>query len=691
MKIQKLFLAVLSSSVLCTSCMDNFLDTESPSIPSDENLFKSTALTEAALMGVFATMTDTYIYGQKLCVNWQGASDVEVGSGAFSTENYNSTLRDEGAGNFYDDNYNRNTRWDKLYYLAESATTIVDGIRRSPLMQSTSDKAAMRRYLGEALALKALGYFELIRYWGDVPYKEHASESGLGNVYIGKVDRDIVYNYIIEDLKEAIEYLPWMGEESYTVERMNKGFAKGLLAKVALFAGGWSVRDGNQFPDLDVEHHPTIPEMNGYFVGRPKNWKDYYELAAKQCAEILGATDNPHELDPSYENIWSTVNHLEYNKYNENLFEVAFGEGQNGDVGATMGYNLNRGVFNTTQGMGGAGYAATTAYYFYSFDPADTRRDVTCVFQEYINENGKNKEVIRCNPLGVACGKWRWYWMTDNYMKVRFPKANSRIATGINWILMRYSDIYLMFAEAQNVLTGPDAVSPIAGMSPRQALEKVRERAFGTGAPEITQYDADFFTAIVNERAWEFGCESIRRQDLTRWGLLAEKIEEMKIGLCMLYDYKPVTIFGKTYQVDEIPRKIYYKYEDSDNPEYIDMSSVNFNEDMGTGTASASKGQYECNWISMQVTLNKDGDINATLNTNYVKTMARILVCGTGLNASYDYSNLFGRLNWGGEAEAEFRKYSVGNGVCNYRHVFAIYYEDVNKTQGYVSNSYGYK
>lgn len=104
-----------------------------------------------------------------------------------------------------------------------------------------------------------------------------------------------------------------------------------------------------------------------------------------------------------------------------------------------------------------------------------------------------------------------------------------------------------------------------------------------------------------------------------------------------------------------------------------------------------SKGQYECNWISMQVTLNKDGDINATLNTNYVKTMARILVCGTGLNASYDYSNLFGRLNWGGEAEAEFRKYSVGNGVCNYRHVFAIYYEDVNKTQGYVSNSYGYK
>ncbi len=148
-----------------------------------------------------------------------------------------------------------------------------------------------------------------------------------------------------------------------------------------------------------------------------------------------------------------------------------------------------------------------------------------------------------------------WNWMTDNYMKVRFPKANSRIATGINWILMRYSDIYLMFAEAQNVLTGPDAVSPIAGMSPDRLWKRSVKGHLVLVLPKITQYDADFFTAIVNERAWEFGCESIRRQDLTRWGLLAEKIEEMKIGLCMLYDYKPVTIFGKTYQVDEIPEK----------------------------------------------------------------------------------------------------------------------------------------
>ena len=61
--------------------------------------------------------------------------------------------------------------------------------------------------------------------------------------------------------------------------------------------------------------------------------------------------------------------------------------------------------------------------------------------------------------------------------------------------------------------------------------------------------------------------------------------------------------------------------------------------------------------------------------------MARILVLGTGLKYVYDYWICLAG-NWGGEAEASSVKYSVGNGVCNYRHVSAIYYEDVNKTQG---------
>ena len=107
---------------------------------------------------------------------------------------------------------------------------------------------------------------------------------------------------------------------------------------------------------------------------------------------------------------------------------------------------------------------------------------------------------------------------------------------------MRYSDIYLMFAEAMNELYGPDHQNTTAGMTARQALEKVRERAFGSGSSEITKYDSDFFNAIVNERAWEFGGEGVRKMDLIRWGLLDSKIEAMKESLCLMLDNQHIVL-----------------------------------------------------------------------------------------------------------------------------------------------------
>ena len=93
----------------------------------------------------------------------------------------------------------------------------------------------MKRYLGEALVLRSMGYFELLRWWGDIPFKDEPSKSDLSNVYMNKTDKDIAYAAIVKDMQEAIEYLPWLGEESeYNCERITKGFAKGLLARIAL-------------------------------------------------------------------------------------------------------------------------------------------------------------------------------------------------------------------------------------------------------------------------------------------------------------------------------------------------------------------------------------------------------------------------------------------------------------------------
>lgn len=152
-----------------------------------------------------------------------------------------------------------------------------------------------------------------------------------------------------------------------------------------------------------------------------------------------------------------------------------------------------------------------------------------------------------------------------------------------------------------------------------------------------------------------------------------------------MYDNtQPVNIFGKIYQPGDFPKKLYYKYKDPKNEEYIDMTSINFYEDQGVNDPPTD--YYSCNWIPMLVAINKDGNLNEEINKNYAPTIANILVCGSGLNASYDYSALFGKLHWGTEAQAEFIKYPVGNGVCDYRHFYAIYYEDIFESQGNLSN-----
>ena len=103
--------------ITCISCDDDFLDTTSPSKLSSETVFQTQSMAKAAVMGIYGRMTDTYIYGQKLSVNWQGFSDIESNQG-FTATAYNSTTSDQGAGNFYDDSYNQTTKWEGLFQLA---------------------------------------------------------------------------------------------------------------------------------------------------------------------------------------------------------------------------------------------------------------------------------------------------------------------------------------------------------------------------------------------------------------------------------------------------------------------------------------------------------------------------------------------------------------------------------------------
>ena len=682
---------ILLFGCLCMASCSDFLDTESLSEQTGEVIYENEGMTRSAIMGIYSQLCDTYVYGQKMSVNWQGVSDIELASGYQNDPS--TTGADNGIANYWCNWYLENTKWEGIFKMAELASTTVDGLRKSTKL---SESNTLQGYLGEALVLRSLAYFELVRRYGDVPYKEGMSNSDLSNVYMGKTDRDSIYSCIIKDMKEAINYLPWMGTSDYNSERVTKGFAKGLLARIALFAGGWSVRDGNAFDDTNVEHYPNIEgnpgmeETNGFYVGRPKNWRDYYEIAEQQCAELIADSENPHALDPDYGDIWKTVCGLGYNAYNENLFEVANGVGYSGDIGTLMGRAMDGNIGYGQRGFGGT-YVSTNAYYFYSFDRADKRRDYACYWPTYKKDSdvdGGNREIMNNDIMNVRLGKWSFWWTSDTYRSIA-ATATSRTPTGINWIIMRYSDVLLMFAEAGYALNGSaDMINSVAGISPRQALEAVRQRAFGADSPQVSSYDSDFFEAIVNERAWEFGGEGIRKLDLVRWGLLDSKIEDMKKAMLYMMDgTKTVQIFDKTYNPSDFPQVIYYTYEGSNlNGEFIDWSSVNFY--MNRNANPNPKIYREIRWFPGNYWERKDESAAKTL----IQNSAKVCACASGLRASYDYTGLLQELQWGAQIQDYILKNisQMGNGKCNYRHLYPIYYEDVYKSNGYLSNSYGY-
>lgn len=682
---------ILLFGCLCMASCSDFLDTESLSEQTGEVIYENEGMTRSAIMGIYSQLCDTYVYGQKMSVNWQGVSDIELASGYQNDPS--TTGADNGIANYWCNWYLENTKWEGIFKMAELASTTVDGLRKSTKL---SESNTLQGYLGEALVLRSLAYFELVRRYGDVPYKEGMSNSDLSNVYMGKTDRDSIYSCIIKDMKEAINYLPWMGTSDYNSERVTKGFAKGLLARIALFAGGWSVRDGNAFDDTNVEHYPNIEgnpgmeETNGFYVGRPKNWRDYYEIAEQQCAELIADSENPHALDPDYGDIWKTVCGLGYNAYNENLFEVANGVGYSGDIGTLMGRAMDGNIGYGQRGFGGT-YVSTNAYYFYSFDRADKRRDYACYWPTYKKNSdvdGGNREIMNNDIMNVRLGKWSFWWTSDTYRSIA-ATATSRTPTGINWIIMRYSDVLLMFAEAGYALNGSaDMINSVAGISPRQALEAVRQRAFGADSPQVSSYDSDFFEAIVNERAWEFGGEGIRKLDLVRWGLLDSKIEDMKKAMLYMMDgTKTVQIFDKTYNPSDFPQVLYYTYEGSNlNGEFIDWSSVNFY--MNRNANPNPKIYREIRWFPGNYWERKDESAAKTL----IQNSAKVCACASGLRASYDYTGLLQELQWGAQIQDYILKNisQMGNGKCNYRHLYPIYYEDVYKSNGYLSNSYGY-
>ncbi|MCW0482174.1 RagB/SusD family nutrient uptake outer membrane protein [Gaoshiqia sediminis] len=616
----KFLIAILAVLTLGFASCTDFLEQTSDSEYTSDVVFSTPAYTNSAIMGIYSVMTLDEMYSSRMALMYSENSDIEIvgadrnsfnQQGNRGISNYTATPSWSG---------HLDRTWKALYKAIERANLAIAEIPQSAAYTNEDTKKAMQNYYGEALTLRALFYFELVRHWGDVPFKLDPTLSDGSNFYPAVADRDEILEYMIEDLATAAEIMDW----GTTPERMSKGFALGLQARMALWRGGYSIRNKEGFP-----------------TERGDNHEYYYQIARDATAKVIN--EGPHKLNTNYVDVFKKLCALDLDLSSyENLFEVAMGLSRSSEVGYSIGVRFRT---NTKYGYGNnANVVSTTPYYFYQFDQADLRRDVSVACYEY-RPDDKNvpKETFVSNPFFWTIAKYDQRWMSEEFKNINLP-ATSKIGSGINWVMMRYSDILLMFAEAENELNGPTQAA-------KDAMKAVRSRAFAEAdqAVKVEAYvnnlgsKEEFFNAIVNERMFEFGGEGIRKYDLIRWNLLGAKIEKQREGFRSMINEGTLT--NELGQEITIPQAIFVKYNDDE--ETINENEVNFYEDKGNDIISGYADPI--GWMTGFSDTNKD---------IYLETVEKF---SSGLDAE----------------------------VPN-RHLFPIYQEIVTQSNGTIQNSYNF-
>lgn len=536
MKLKYLFFAALASLGF-TACSD-FLDVDSVSKYDSEGVFGEKTEINRALNGVYAKLMSGDFYGDAYFTKFVFNSDVEFTTNTSDVATNNSFRRFDGNSTASD----VEKFWNAAYSGVEYANNFVYYLERSPLY-STED-AEIMQMMGEAKVIRAMFFHDLVTYFGDIPFTFEPA-SVVENYVMPIVSRDEVYKTLIEDLKSIAPYMKFAANLSNGVERASKEFCWSMIARMAMHAGGYSLR-----PDTD---NPA----NFGKMERPANYKDLYKTALAYCDSVISSAT--HTLSLPYYRVF--VNECNYvvNSNDDPIFEIPFAKETSGNVGYVHGpkSELYEGSTSGDNIWGEAkSSAALSAFYRFMFDPEDARRDYLNGLWGYLY----NGEPTISVSYTVYNNKWSKLWSTSG-------NPESAGNTGINFPYMRYTDVLLMYAEAANELNdGPTDAA-------KAALRQVRQRAF-TNPEKIDSYiesmsgsKDDFLEAVLDERKFEFAGENMRWKDLVRNNLLAENTyyNFLRYLVCgengagqSAYQEMVEEYDGMPEYLDKLPSTVYY-------------------------------------------------------------------------------------------------------------------------------------
>lgn len=455
------FKIALASALLVsqTSCSD-FLKENAPSNLTPESFYTIPDHAEAALASVYADLRFMGGGAGIFSSNWQL---LEALTGTSTTE----TAQNSDLNNLYGLVHDGNTAhvvnyWNGLYKVIAQANQV---IAKVPPITPMPD-AQKKKILGEAKFLRASAYFTAVRLWGDIPLITNPQTASSEDFLPTRASQEEIYKLIIADLTEAESAgLAWMDVSG----RVGLAAVKAQLARVYLTMAGFPLSKG----------------------------ATHYKLAADKALEVITyANSNPTTINlfPTYlevhrENLKNRVEHLFMIQHNTLV------------AGNPMGNMFPNFKPVTYNGPGGTGSTVPTTSFYNSYETGDLRtKDQEGYFYTsyFTNGNGAKFE------LGAPY-VFKHFNQTANGSAGVAGSRNDNL----NVPQIRYAEVLLIFAEAQNEVGGPSQAT-------HEAFKRIRDRAKLT-TPALTTYTKDSFREAVWKERWHELCyEQITWFDMVR-------------------------------------------------------------------------------------------------------------------------------------------------------------------------------
>jgi len=469
-KIYKKILAAASVVTLVSSCND--LDQLPISSISTDDFYQTAKEIETAINGVYAEFTYGGFYGiynnASVYLDDLGTEYMKAGANTNSAH-----IREIGNFATTPNNQFMIDMWEWGYVGINRANVVIDKVEAST---SLTDEEKIR-FVGEAKILRAINYFNLVRWFGGVPLVVHSGE-GEGQPRNGEDD---IYAQIVADL-EAGSNLPETFSGS-TQGRATRYTALGLLSKVYLT---WSQTDTQLGSGNAAAHLAKSIEYANKVIDSGK-----------------------FELEEDFLKNWAVNN----KNGKESLFQIQHQNNNNvsGHCTFAMGFSNSEPVLILQNG-----YPA-----YDRIDPRDQRKGGSFAkrlpLPGQTEADGSQKYFTFETPL------FRKYIDTINYT-LQTPYLAGQ---NTNTSYLRYAEVLLLKAEAENELNGPTAIA-------YEAINQVRRRAYRHFP--VTEASADdlpagytqeqFRWALQRERFNELIAEGQHWFDLQRWHILVKTIRE---------------------------------------------------------------------------------------------------------------------------------------------------------------------